>query len=323
MKQTIYRKCFFMLILLLGIAASAIIWFTGFALAADFISPVKKTTYYGPTEVPIKIKSEHFLKGYDNYCEITAYSEDRNFLMILDKELPFYSDGEEITTTLTVSEAGDYVVYCEFCHLVNGFKNHNFDTNMYWTGGSNFIYAHAATSFTIAEKPADDPEPETDPGSDSGTNTDQTASSEMTSSNSSNSSLVIGAYTYKITDGQAEITIPKSKTAAKVTIPATIKANGKSVPVTAIAPNAFKGMKKLTTVTIGKNIKKIGKNAFNGCKKLKRITIKSTKLTKKTVGANAFKGISKNAVIKCPKSKKTAYKKFLLKKGMKKSMTFK
>ena len=131
------------------------------------------------------------------------------------------------------------------------------------------------------------------------------------------------AGTFTVKNGSATLKTPKSKTLTKLSIPATIKANGKNVPVTAIAPNAFKGMKKLTSVTIGKNVKTIGAKAFYGCKKLKKITIKSTKLTKKTVGAKAFTGINKKAVIKCPKAKKAAYKKFLLKKGMKKTMTFK
>ena len=50
---------------------------------------------------------------------------------------------------------------------------------------------------------------------------------------------------------------------------------------------------------------------------------KTKKLTKKTIGSKAFTGINKKAVIKLPKAKKKAYKKILLKKGMKKSMTFK
>ena len=82
-------------------------------------------------------------------------------------------------------------------------------------------------------------------------------------------------------------------------------------------------MDKLTTVTIGKNIKSVGAKAFYGCKKLKKITIKSTKLTKKTIGSKAFTGINKKAVVKCPKAKKAAYKKILLKKGMKKTVKFK
>ena len=70
-------------------------------------------------------------------------------------------------------------------------------------------------------------------------------------------------------------------------------------------------------MTIGKNIKSIGQDAFRGCKNLKMITFKTAKLTKKTVGRNAFKGINRQAVVKSPKAVKAAYKKFLLKKGMK------
>ena len=62
-------------------------------------------------------------------------------------------------------------------------------------------------------------------------------------------------------------------------------------------------------------MKKIGKNAFLNCAKLKTISIKSTKLTAKTVGANAFKGINGRAVIKVPGAKLKAYKILLKKKG--------
>ena len=116
---------------------------------------------------------------------------------------------------------------------------------------------------------------------------------------------------------------PVNKTAKTVSVPATVKISGKTYKVVSIAPNAFKGMKKLTTVTIGKNVKSIGAKAFYGCKKLKKITIKSTKFTKKTIGSKAFTGINKKAVIKCPKGKKAVYKKILQKKGMKKTMKFK
>ncbi|MBR4758742.1 MAG: InlB B-repeat-containing protein [Lachnospiraceae bacterium] len=107
-----------------------------------------------------------------------------------------------------------------------------------------------------------------------------------------------------------------SKDATGVTIPATVKIGNKSYKVTQIAANAFKGCKKLTKVTIGKNIKKIGKKAFYGCSKLKKITIKTTSLTKKNVGANAFKGIHAKAQAKVPKKKVSAYKKVLKAKGM-------
>ena len=83
-----------------------------------------------------------------------------------------------------------------------------------------------------------------------------------------------------------------------------------------VSANACKGLKKLKTVTISKNIKKISKNAFRDCKKLKSITIKTSKLTSSKVGANAFKGIYSKATIKVPKKKLPAYKNFLKKKGI-------
>ena len=45
---------------------------------------------------------------------------------------------------------------------------------------------------------------------------------------------------------------------------------GETYKVVSIAPNAFKGIKKLTKVTIGKNVKMIGAKAFYGCKALKK-----------------------------------------------------
>ena len=70
-------------------------------------------------------------------------------------------------------------------------------------------------------------------------------------------------------------------------------------------------------------MKTIGKNAFYGCKKLKNIIIKTTKLTAKTVGANAFKSIYSKPVVTCPKGMKKTYKTLLLTKGMPKKATFK
>ena len=85
-------------------------------------------------------------------------------------------------------------------------------------------------------------------------------------------------------------------------------------PVIAIEKKAFANCKKLKKIVIGKNIRSIGSKAFYKCKKLKKITIKSKKLVK--IGKNAFKGISKKAVIKVPASKKKKYKKLLKKKGL-------
>ena len=159
----------------------------------------------------------------------------------------------------------------------------------------------------------------------------------------------------------ATVTGTDGSGATKVTIPATVTVNGTTYKVTAIANNAFKGQKKITKVTIGKNVttigkyafsgctglktisgmsglieigdgafqkctalksitigkkvKKIGKNAFNGCKKLAKITIKTTKLTKKTIGKNCFKGVAAKAEFKCPKKQKKDYETWLKKPG--------
>ncbi|MCI9077370.1 MAG: leucine-rich repeat protein [Lachnospiraceae bacterium] len=113
------------------------------------------------------------------------------------------------------------------------------------------------------------------------------------------------------------------KNAKKVVIPSTVKVSGKTFKVTSIANNALKGNKKITKLTIGANINKIGKNAFSGCSSLKSITIKSKKLTAKKTGKNAFKGINKKAVIKVPKAKIKTYKKIIKAKGAPKTVKIK
>lgn len=127
---------------------------------------------------------------------------------------------------------------------------------------------------------------------------------------------------YRVTDagqtqGQVQL-IGTAGTARKnLVIPAEIVSlsTGQRFRVTAIGNNAFKNQKKLRKVTIGKNVSAIGKRAFFNCKKLKTITIKSKMLTKKTVGAKAFRGIYARASVKVPKKKRTLYRKILRAKG--------
>ncbi len=110
---------------------------------------------------------------------------------------------------------------------------------------------------------------------------------------------------------------PSKKTYTSVTVPATVKISGVTYKVTAISANACKGMTKLKKAAIGKNVGKIGSKAFYNCKKLSQITITSTTLSSGKVAANSFAGTKKKAVVKVPKSKYNAYKKFLQKKGNK------
>ena len=153
--------------------------------------------------------------------------------------------------------------------------------------------------------------------------------------------------------------VVKSKKLTTISIPATVKINGKTYKVTDIDTAAFKSMSKLTKATIGKNVttidapafsdckalktvkfgkslqtigakafyncisltkidlpaavKKIGKQAFFNCKKAVNIIIRSSKLTKSSVGANAFKNTPAKANVKVPKKKMKAYKGGVLK----------
>lgn len=105
----------------------------------------------------------------------------------------------------------------------------------------------------------------------------------------------------------------KAKTAI---IPTTVKVNGVNYQVTAIAAKAFANNKSLKKVVIPASVRSIGKQAFSGCKNLKTITIKTPYLTKKSVGAKAFKGIYAKATIKVPKKQKKVYQKLLKSKGV-------
>lgn len=140
--------------------------------------------------------------------------------------------------------------------------------------------------------------------------------------------VTVGKAQYKITavagDTAGTVTFVKSTIRKKqlktLTIPATVKIEGKMYAVTAVEKNACKGCTKLKKLVIGKKVKSIGANAFAGCKALKRVDLQTTLLTKKTIGKKAFAGIHKKAVIKVPKKKKKAYRNALYSRGTKKSV---
>ena len=136
--------------------------------------------------------------------------------------------------------------------------------------------------------------------------------------------LIVGTNTFVVTNVKAKTVSykgTKNKKVAKITIPATVKSGKQVYKVTAIADNAFKNNKKIKTVVVGKNVRTIGKKAFYGCKNLKKITVQSSIIKK--VGAKAFKGINKKAVIKVPSKKYKAYKKVFKGKGQAKTVTIK
>ena len=151
-----------------------------------------------------------------------------------------------------------------------------------------------------------------------------------------------GIFNYKVTGNdtvEVKNMTAKGKAKSSVKIAKTIKANGKTYKVTAIAANALKGNKKVTSVSIGSNVEKIGKKAFANCTKLKTVTVSGNKLktigqsafagdknlktvnlkkvkTLKTVGKSAFKGVSKKVTVRVPKNKKAAYVRIFKKGGI-------
>ena len=129
----------------------------------------------------------------------------------------------------------------------------------------------------------------------------------------------------KVTSSNAKnptVTYLKStnKNAKSVKIPATVKINGITYKVTAISDKAFSGNKKLTKITIGSNVKTIGKSAFKDCSKLRNVIIKSNNINK--IGSNAFKGTYKNIAFKLPKSKSKIYTKKIKKAGTPKNAKY-
>ena len=112
-----------------------------------------------------------------------------------------------------------------------------------------------------------------------------------------------------------EYTKPIAKRAA-VNIPAKVKLSGKTFNVTKISANAFRNNTVMKSLTIGSNVTTIGANAFYGCKNLNTVVIKTAKLTRKTVGANAFAKIGAKPVVTVPAKQFNTYKTLLRSKGM-------
>ncbi|MCR5201475.1 MAG: leucine-rich repeat protein [Lachnospiraceae bacterium] len=142
-------------------------------------------------------------------------------------------------------------------------------------------------------------------------------STNPSASPSADTSIVGKTFTYK----NAKYKVLSNNTAAlvkitktslkKFTIPATVKYSNKTLKVVQMNKNSVKGMKKLKTLTIGKNMKKILANAIVKCPKLSKVIIKGNNI--KSIGKNAFAGVKKKCVVKVPKKKKAAYKKLLKK----------
>ena len=124
----------------------------------------------------------------------------------------------------------------------------------------------------------------------------------------------IGGFIYKITSAEnktVELCGTTNKKLKKLNVKATVTIDGAVYKVTSIGKAAFKNIKTLKALTLGKNVTTIGNKAFFKCKALKKVVIKAKKLKK--VGAGAFKKTNKKMTLKAPKKLQKKYKKLIKK----------
>lgn len=144
-----------------------------------------------------------------------------------------------------------------------------------------------------------------------------------------NSVHIVKNVRYKIKDNNnAVVTGTGKKNLKKLKIPGTVKISGRLYKVTSIQKRAFKGKKKLETVSIGNYVADVGNEAFAGCPKLKRVQFgtglkrlgkkvlyKDRKLKKiifkgkklKKIGRKTFYGVPHHVDIRAVRSKVKYY----------------
>lgn len=131
---------------------------------------------------------------------------------------------------------------------------------------------------------------------------------------------------YKITGSgknkTVEYTKPLKKNATNISIPAKVKLQGKTYKITSVGKGAFRGNKKLTLITVGKNIKNIGNKAFYNCKNLRYLQFKTKKLTSGNIGKKAFGSSYASPRVKTDKNKWKQYSQILFSKGMSRKAVF-
>ena len=125
-----------------------------------------------------------------------------------------------------------------------------------------------------------------------------TAAKENMSSTQAGTVIKLKKGTYKVlkdASGNKSGTIAYVKAAnnKNIVVPDNVVIDGKRFAVTQISTNAFKG-KKISSVTIGKNVKKIASGAFSGSG-VKTVTIKTKQLTAASV-KGSLKGSKVNAL---------------------------
>ena len=146
-----------------------------------------------------------------------------------------------------------------------------------------------------ALKPSDTPKPTTTPSPENNSNSAKKLKKGSKVTDKKTKAV------YKITGTGKSRTVEYIKSTKKnpnnISVPASVKLKGKTYKVTSVGKAAFKNSKKLKTVRLGKNVKKIDQWAFSGCMKLTDVTL-GKKVT--TIGANAFNKCTALIIITIP-----------------------
>ncbi|MBO5373127.1 MAG: leucine-rich repeat protein [Lachnospiraceae bacterium] len=189
--------------------------------------------------------------------------------------------------------------------------------------GEQLQYTIPAMSLTVVKVKYNDV-PATDDGSDktdtpvnpdtSKPSTPSTPEEPVKETLTKGDTITVSGVKYRVTNAakkEVEAYAPAKKSAKTLKIANTVTIKDVSCKVVSIKANAFAKMSKLTTVTIPKNVKSIGKKAFYNCKNLKKVKIACA--SPKSIGKQAFKGIAKKATIDVPNKQVKKYRSLLKK----------
>lgn len=120
--------------------------------------------------------------------------------------------------------------------------------------------------------------------------------------------MVGGIYYNKTEYLEVEVTYANHSDSysGKVFIPSVVKNGVTSYTVASIGDNAFKNCRKLTSVTIGGNIKEIGSGVFGGCSALKEFAVSSESGRYSIIDGVLFT-FDKTQLVAYPNAKSTTY----------------
>ena len=120
---------------------------------------------------------------------------------------------------------------------------------------------------------------------------------------------------YKVTaDNEVCFTGVTNKKAKSVNIPDSVVHQNIVYSVTSVADKALYKNKKVKSITVGQNVKTIGRSSFAACSNLSKVKINCSSLT--ALGKKAISGASKDLVVKVPKAQYKRFKKAFKKAGM-------